>query len=366
MYGNDSDGLQGGAGERRDGGQRTASRSRFAVGGACVLAAGLLLTGCSGDSGSGAGDKGGGEAGGGDGQRPKSTTPYWVDPRSNAAREAEAYRESGKSEQASLMRKIADQPVAEWIGTDDPRGQTRKVTTAAAEADREALLVLYNVPHRDCGQYSKGGAADAGTYREWLNQVIKGIGSRAATVIVEPDAIPHVLMEGCTPARYRPERFQLLDEAVTKLKKLPRTKVYLDAGNPDWVRDPGALVEPMKRAGIDKADGFSLNVSNYQTTASNAAYGKKFSPMVGNKPFVIDTSRNGNGPVEGAGGDEEAWCNPPGRALGESPTVKTGDELIDGYLWIKRPGESDGECKGGPEAGQWWPRYALGLARNKS
>nr|ABK58684.1 unknown [Streptomyces fradiae] len=31
---------------------------------------------------------------------------------------------------------------------------------------------------------------------------------------------------------------------------------------------------------------------------------------------------------------------------------------------IKRPGDSDGPCRGGPEAGQWWPDYALGLARN--
>ena len=32
-------------------------------------------------------------------------------------------------------------------------------------------------------------------------------------------------------------------------------------------------------------------------------------------------------------------------------------------LWIKTPGESDGECHGGPAAGAWWPTYALGLAR---
>ncbi len=363
MYGSDSERPRPGARTGGGGARRTAARSRFAAAGACVLAA-ALLAGCSSDPGP---EKGGDSAdgGGGQGQRPKSVTPYWVDPRSNAARQADAYREDGKGRQAEQMRKIAGQPVAEWIGTEDPGGQTRKVVGAAAKADREALLVLYNLPHRDCGQYSKGGAPDAGAYRAWLDQVVKGIGKRAATVIVEPDAIPHVLMEGCTPEQFQPERFRLLNEAVGKLKSLPRTKVYLDAGNPDWVRDPGGLVEPMKRAGIDKADGFSLNVSNYQTTESNAAYGRKFSPMVGNKPFVIDTSRNGNGPVAGAGADEEAWCNPPGRALGEAPTTKTGDKLIDGYLWIKRPGESDGECKGGPKAGQWWPKYALGLVRNK-
>ncbi len=54
--------------------------------------------------------------------------------------------------------------------------------------------------------------------------------------------------------------------------------------------------------------------------------------------------------------------DPPGRALGETPTTKTADPLVDAYLWVKRPGESDGECKGvrrrrtaarvRPEAGQ--------------
>ena len=33
------------------------------------------------------------------------------------------------------------------------------------------------------------------------------------------------------------------------------------------------------------------------------------------------------------------------------------------FLWIKRPGESDGPCHGGPAAGTWWPEYALGLAQ---
>ncbi|CAM5532402.1 glycoside hydrolase family 6 protein [Streptomyces hirsutus] len=35
---------------------------------------------------------------------------------------------------------------------------------------------------------------------------------------------------------------------------------------------------------------------------------------------------------------------------------------MDAYLWVKRPGESDGECKGGPKAGEWWEDYAVKLA----
>ncbi|MEU9114166.1 glycoside hydrolase family 6 protein [Streptomyces sp. NPDC048483] len=295
-------------------------------------------------------------------QRPRSIAPFWVNPDGKAARQVRTYGKGGRTDDAWLLQKIAAQPVAEWIGVDDPEGQARGFTEAAAKADREALLVLYNIPHRDCGSYSRGGAADGNAYRAWLDGVLKGIGDRATTVILEPDALPHIA-DTCTPPQFHEERYALLTEAVGKLKGLAHTKVYLDAGNPHWIRDAGRMAEPLKRAGIDRADGFALNISNYQTTKENTAYGKRLSALVGGKPFVIDTSRNGNGPTPG-GDDPENWCNPPGRALGTPPTTRTGDPQIAAYLWIKRPGESDGTCKKGPKAGEWWPHYALELARN--
>ncbi|GHG70106.1 glycoside hydrolase family 6 protein [Streptomyces griseocarneus] len=295
-------------------------------------------------------------------QLPKSSSPFWVNPDGTAAKEAARLRQDGKKRDADLIQKIAGQPVAEWVGADDPEGQTRGFTEAATKADRDAVLVLYNIPHRDCGQYSQGGAADGDSYRAWLDRAVRGIGDRKATVILEPDALPH-MEDGCTPQQFHEERYALLKEAVGKLKELPRTKVYLDAGNPSWVTPADRMAEPLRRAGIDRADGFALNVSNFQTTSDSKDYGRRLSAQVGGKHFVIDTSRNGNGPLSG-GGHEKAWCNPSGRALGDPPTVRTGDALVDAYLWVKRPGESDGACKGGPDAGQWWETYALELARN--
>ncbi len=112
---------------------------------------------------------------------------------------------------------------------------------------------------------------------------------------------------------------------------------------------------------MGQADGFALNVSNFQTDqASSVVRRQPCRAALGGKHFVVDTSRNGNGPYTGT----ESWCNPPGRALGAPPTTATGRPRLDAYLWIKRPGESDGTCRGGPAAGQWWPAYALELARN--
>ncbi|WP_267243856.1 glycoside hydrolase family 6 protein [Streptomyces sp. PR69] len=305
---------------------------------------------------------------GGDGDPPPAAggkraaeTSYWVNPDGSAARQAAAYRAAGETRNAELIERIATRPVAEWIGTDEPEAETRRLTEAAAAADREALLVLYNIPHRDCGQFSKGGAPDGDAYRTWVDQVARGIGDRRATVILEPDAVLH-LVDSCTPPEFHEERYALLAGAIARLKQQPHTTVYLDAGNAGWSR-PDALHEPLRRAGIERADGFAVNVSNFYPTDASIAFGKSLSSKVGGKHFVVDTSRNGNGPYTG-GDPSENWCNPPGRALGEPPTARTADALVDAYLWIKRPGESDGDCRGGPRAGGWWPSYALELARN--
>ncbi|MEV6940993.1 glycoside hydrolase family 6 protein [Streptomyces sp. NPDC051172] len=324
---------------------------------AAVLGAALLVAGCS----SGGGDDK--NAGAKITQQPKDSDPFWVNPDGNAARQVAAYAKSGKDSEAEQIRKIAEQPTGEWIGPENPEPEARGFTEAADKAGRTALLVLYNIPHRDCGQYSQGGAADGNAYRAWIDGVATGIGDRAAMVILEPDAVLH-LVDGCTQPQFQEERYSLLNYAIAKLKSLKNTKVYLDAGNAGWGH-PDQIFQPLQRAGVTQADGFSVNVSNFYSTQDSIAYGKQLSAKVGDKHFVIDTSRNGNGPYT-AGKADENWCNPPGRKLGENPTTKTADPLVDAYLWVKRPGESDGTCRGGPKAGEWWPAYALKLVEGAS
>lgn len=171
--------------------------------------------------------------------------------------------------------------------------------------------------------------------------------------------MPHEV-SGCGRVEGRAE---LLSDAVAVLKGAGPVAVYVDAGNPGFVPDTGALAEALTRSGVEKADGFSLNVANFYSTPDVLSYGRSVSAALGGKHFVVDTSRSGNGrpdgdTIKGA----PAFCNPPGRAIGAVPTTKTGEASVDAYLWIKRVGESDGACRPGePEAGQWWPEYALGL-----
>ncbi len=144
------------------------------------------------------------------------------------------------------------------------------------------------------------------------------------------------------------------------LKALPNTAVYVDVGHANWksVDDAAAL---LAQAGVQNANGFSVNVSNFVDTATSTSYGTNISNLLAqkyaikDKHFIIDTSRNGNG-------SNGEWCNPSGRALGQLPTTNTGNSLVDAYLWVKGPGASDGTCNGGPSAGTFWPDYAIGLA----
>jgi endoglucanase len=289
---------------------------------------------------------------------------FFVDPGNPAARQELLWRQAGRTQDADAMARLAGQPTATWISDDlNVFARVRALTVAAGRVGKTALLVAYWIPGRDCGQFSSGGAPDATAYTAWIDQIASGIGSSRAWVILEPDAIPQSLGDCLPNGKAVKARYQLLDSAVSKLSALPRTSVYLDAGHADWITPVDKLVKPLRASGIDKAAGFSLNVSNFVSTESNVQYGNQLSRQLGGKHFVVDTSRNGNGPYNGSDG-APTWCNPPGRALGQLPTSNTGQPLVDAYLWIKVPGESDGNCRpGAPPAGIFWPDYALSLVR---
>jgi endoglucanase len=290
-----------------------------------------------------------------------SPTGFYVDPSAPAARQAQEWAAAGRADDARRIGTIAAQPMPDWLT--QPTGavgaEVARVVDRAAAVGQKPLLVAYHVPGRDCGSYSGGGAKDAGDYRAWIREVAGALAGRAATVVLEPDAVAHEVT-GCGAIDGRPE---LLADAVQVLKAAGPVAVYLDAGNPGFVPDTGALAEALRRSGVAAADGLSLNVANFYTTDEVLAYGHALSAALGGAHFVVDTSRNGNGRIDRQSIDGgPSFCNPPARALGQAPTTSTGDPLVDAYLWIKRVGESDGACRPGePPAGQWWPEYALGL-----
>jgi endoglucanase len=295
------------------------------------------------------------------GENPFAGVYFMVDPDSNAGRQVERWKESRPAD-AALLKKIADQPTAAWFGDWTPmiENAVARYVEAHARIDALPVFVLYNVPNRDCGQYSKGGATSGDSYKRWIDGVRKGIGTRRAVAVLEPDALG--LLDKCLSPQDQRERLELIRYAVHELESTPGAAVYIDAGHEAWLPAED-IAKRLKLAGIDEASGFALNTSNYRATEALIDYGTAVSALVGGKHFIIDTGRNGNGPAEGNPGNESTWCNASGRALGIRPTVNTENPLVDAFFWVKPPGESDGTCNKGPRAGVFWPDYALGLAK---
>ncbi|HET9960296.1 MAG TPA: glycoside hydrolase family 6 protein [Polyangiaceae bacterium] len=295
------------------------------------------------------GSASGGSASGGSGAVSNTGNPFagaslYVETNSLCAQNA-------KSD--SRLNTICQNPQGDWVGnwSGDPASAVRTLLSAASGKLR--TLVAYNIYRRDCGGASSGGAASPAAYRTWIDGFASGIGNSPVAVILEPDALAF----NCNNTGNNDSTLAMLKYAVEKIEAQPNAAVYIDAGHPNWI-SVSETVNRLKQAGIATATGFSLNVSNFYSTDSNISHGRSVAAGVGNKPFVIDTSRNG---LTSSGSE---WCNPRPRGLGKRPTGNTGQSGVHAFLWVKRPGESDGACNGGPAAGQWYNDYALHLIQN--
>ena len=286
-----------------------------------------------------------------DESNPLAGRPFYVDPISGAMAAARATPE---------LTVLANTPTAYWLDEAfaSPAGTVARYAGAAQAAGATPVFALYAIPHRDCGSFAAGGFATGAGYRQWIDSVASGLGSMPAAIILEPDAIA---MADCLSADQQQERFELLSYAVDSLTRDPAAAVYIDGGHSRWL-SADVLAARLNQVGVQRARGFSLNTANFYTTEEEIGFGDAVSAMTGGAHYVIDTSRNGAGPAEGTPLD---WCNPGGRALGVAPTTATASPNVDAYLWVKRPGESDGSCdRGEPAAGRFVSSYAVELVRN--
>ena len=284
---------------------------------------------------------------------PLAGVPFYVNPTSAAMVAA------GKADPpSSELTAVANTPQAFWIVPGSSADRVAAYAGGAQAAGAMPVFAIYGIPHRDCGSFAAGGMASGDEYRGWIDRIAAGIGSSPAAVIVEPDALA---MADCLSPGQRQERFDLIRYAVDTLTRNPAAAVYIDAGHLRW-HSADEMAARLNQAGVDHARGFSLNTANFFTTEDEIGYGEAISGLTNGKNYVIDTSRNGAGPAPDSPLD---WCNPSGRALGTPPTAETAGAHADAYLWIKRPGESDGSCnRGDPPAGNFVSQYAIDLARN--
>jgi endoglucanase len=269
-----------------------------------------------------------------------------------AAQQAEADGDTGR---ATVFERLAAVPQGIWLTPEKyPAGEVgdhvRGIVAKADDAGHVPVFVVYGIPDRDCtGGFSAGGL-DADTYGPWVDEIASAAGSGAAAVaVLEPDALAAAI-----DCDNRSQRVDLLKAAVDSLRDAGVT-TYVDGGHSDWIR-PGDLAPLLRDVGVGTVRGFATNVSNFQTDADETAYADRLVELIGGDVhYVVDRGRNGNGA-------NDEWCNPSGRAFGDQPGFVDDGTRLDAYLWIKPPGESDGECNGGPPAGGFWADRVMEMA----
>lgn len=281
----------------------------------------------------------------------------FADPNSKAAQAATQAKADGDSDSADVFTRLAGTPQGIWLTPEEyPAGSVgpfvAQAVAAADKAGQVPTFVVYGVPDRDCtGQHSAGGLP-ADQYGPWVGEIADAAAGNDVAAVVEPDGLSSLLECGD-----RDQRVGLISDAAHRLADAGVT-TYIDGGHSHW-NSPADLAPLLKDAGVADVRGFSSNVSNFQTDEDEQAYGEELSALLGGAHYIVDTGRNGFGATKD-------WCNPPGRAFGNEPEAASGGGSgaahLDAYVWVKPPGESDGECGGGPPAGQFWADRALELA----
>jgi endoglucanase len=349
-------------------------------------------------------------------------------PSQGAPQQALQLLKSHDLKDAALIAKMESMPRAVWFTSGTPADVEKQVRQTMAQAAIERAvptLVAYDIPGRDCAQFSAGGALTQADYQAWISGFAAGIGKGRAAVILEPDALG-LLPSNCgIPSSSFPftddARYAEIQFAITALEAQPGVSVYLDATHSAWL-SVGDITARLLKAGVQGAQGFFVNLSNYQPTPNLVDYGTWISDCIAmvtdpastffNHPercasqyfpanpsdfstwglttawyaanmgsdvatthFVIDTSRNGDGPNNMQAFAQPpfnqpasvisalatgSWCNPPGAGLGLRPTASTGVPLLDAYLWVKTPGQSDGQCDAAGGVRAWdYTAYSL-------
>ncbi|PTA48244.1 glycoside hydrolase family 6 protein [Micromonospora sp. RP3T] len=264
----------------------------------------------------------------------------------------------GDSRAAVIRDKIASQPQARWFANFNPstiQSEVSGFVGAANAAQQIPVLSVYEITNRDCGGASAGGAPDLNQYQTWVSNFARGLGNQTVLIILETDSLA---LQTCLSSGELNARNQAISTATRTIKSAnPNAKVYLDGGHSTW-NSANETANRLRNAGVQYADGFFTNVSNFNPTSSEANFGRGVISAlngmgISGKRQVIDTSRNG-----GASGD---WCGDDNtdRRIGTYPTTATNDANIDAYLWVKPPGEADG-CR--YTAGSFQPDLAFSLA----
>jgi endoglucanase len=261
------------------------------------------------------------------GRQLAANTRFYVDPGGEAAHQAVTDLLHRDLTGALAMAALASWPEAAWFTKGTPtqvKAQVAQLVRRAALQRAVPVLVAYDIPLRDCSQYSAGGAQSDADYQAWIAALAKGLGSSKAVVILEPDALAN-LPSDCSPTSdptkaLTAARIADINYAIGALESQPGTSVYLDAGHSQW-HAVGDMASRLIQAGVARAQGFFLNVSNFQPTEQLDQYGTWVSKCIwfatkgpayaaGHTDYCASQYYSGAAPNDGLPGDAVSPTDP--------------------------------------------------------
>ena len=209
----------------------------------------------------------------------------WLNPYSTTLEAAQSLSGQARAD-AQLLGSI---PSANWITKGTPaeaQAAVDEIVDAASARDEMPVIVAYNLPYRDCAQYSAGGAANTADYKAWIDGVAAGIGGRAG------DRHPRARRARDHPVLHdhqrrhssgvSPPSSTSRDGGIRSLRAA-ELRGRRAEGRGEHLRLPrrhrtaagsASATSPIacSRAASSDADGFFLNASNYQFTTRTRPY----------------------------------------------------------------------------------------------
>ncbi|KAG9403987.1 hypothetical protein AC1031_005525 [Aphanomyces cochlioides] len=241
----------------------------------------------------------------------------------------------------STIQTVRANPIATWY-TDLGTNQVAQTLSACSNAV-PTIVVGFG--------FSNGGDnTNTQQYTAWIQTLVNLVGNKEVIYILEPDAVGLTSTGGCGVTNGYQNNLKV---ALGLLSTNPNAHIYVDVAS--WATQSAAvsILTDLKKAG--RLQGIAINTSNYVATSVLTTLCQTYSSATGGLHCVFDTSRNFNG------ASSSEWCNARFGGIGVPPTSNTGNPLVDYYLWIKVPGESDGQCTGqsadamiGPAAGAFF------------
>jgi endoglucanase len=148
--------------------------------------------------------------------------------------------------------------------------------------------------------------------------------------------------------------------AVDTLTRNPATAVYIDGGHSRWVSAEDMAGSAQRRG---CGQGAGLQPQHRELLHHRREMGLRGTRFRDDRRFALRDRHVAQ--RRRTHDDTMYWCNPSGRALGAAPTPRPETATSTAFLWVKRPGESDGIVRSRRTLGSTFvSQYAINLASN--